>query len=275
MYLVNGQIKHEIAITDRGFSYGDGLFETIEIDHGIPVFFYRHLKRLTAGCQRLRIPLFETDQLIAEVKQALQGVEQGVLKIIITRGSGGRGYRQPDPVMPTRVISVHPFPGYPADFQTQGISLTYCETRLGLNPALAGIKHLNRLEQVLARAEWNSDAIHEGLMQDIQGHVIEGTMSNFFLVKGNRLITSFIDQCGVAGIMRSVVMECADELDMALSEQWIDKTDLLEADELFVCNSLIKIWPVSKLENRFYPVGPVTLAISRRVDIKRSREKNL
>ncbi|MDO8843371.1 aminodeoxychorismate lyase [Methylicorpusculum sp.] len=275
MYLVNGQIKHEIAITDRGFSYGDGLFETIEIDRGIPLFFNRHLKRLSAGCQRLRIPLFETDLLIAEVKQALQGEEHGVLKIIITRGSGGRGYRQPDPVTPTRVISVHPSPEYPSHFQTQGVNLIFCETRLGLNPALAGVKHLNRLEQVMARAEWNSDTIQEGLMQDIQGHVIEGTMSNFFLVKGNRLITSFIDQCGVAGIMRSVVMDCADELDIAVSEQWLDKADLLEADELFICNSLIKIWPVSNLESQVYPVGPMTRAISQRVDIKRSREKNL
>ena len=189
MILINGVSKQHIEISDRGFQYGDGLFETIEVRDGQAVFLERHLERLNAGCHRLHIPFPGAELLSFEVKKLCRekacgiGSVRAVLKIIVTRGSGGRGYRQPDVIQPTRVLSLHPYPDYPEIYKEQGIVVRFCSTCLGLNPSLAGIKHLNRLEQVMARFEWNDPAIQEGLMLDVNGHVIEGTMTNLFYVK--------------------------------------------------------------------------------------------
>jgi 4-amino-4-deoxychorismate lyase len=149
MILLNGIPQTHIEISDRGLQYGDGLFETISVYNGKAIFLAQHIDRLTASCQRLLIPAPDLDTLHAEIKQLCQGVEQAVLKIIITRGSGGRGYRQPDTIQASRILSLHPFPNYPDSYQQQGITARFCDTRLGLNPTLAGMKHLNRLEQVL------------------------------------------------------------------------------------------------------------------------------
>ncbi|MEY3788203.1 MAG: hypothetical protein RLZ75_2410, partial [Pseudomonadota bacterium] len=180
MILVNGTPQTHIEISDRGFQYGDGLFETITVHNSKAVFLQQHINRLTAACQRLHIPTPDLDTLHTEIKHLCQHTEHSVLKIIITRGSGGRGYRQPDNIQPTRILSLHPFPTYPDSYYQQGITARFCDTRLGLNPTLAGMKHLNRLEQVLARAEWQDDSVQEGIMLDINDCVIEGTMSNLF-----------------------------------------------------------------------------------------------
>lgn len=181
--LVNGEQHDTIAIMDRGFQYGDGLFETIEVRANQPIFLEQHLKRLNADSKRLYLPQIDVDLLHSEIHQLCQNVGNAVLKIIITRGSGGRGYRQPDVIQPTRILSLYPFPDYPKSYYFDGIVARICKTRLGLNPDLAGIKHLNRLEQVMARAEWNDAAIQEGIMLDFNGRVIEGTMTNLFYVK--------------------------------------------------------------------------------------------
>ena len=161
--LINGERKKHIEVTDRGFQYGDGLFETIEVCNGQTVFLDRHLDRLKAGCDRLHIPFpnrevlcFEAATLVQQSISQQSGYQysnKAVLKLIVTRGSGGRGYCPPDLIQPTRVLSLHPFPDYPSTYQEQGIISRFCDTRLGLNPALAGIKHLNRLEQIMARSE--------------------------------------------------------------------------------------------------------------------------
>ncbi|CAG7857314.1 partial 4-amino-4-deoxychorismate lyase, partial [biofilm metagenome] len=178
MILINGIEADHLPINDRGLHYGDGLFETIEVSEGHPVFLEQHLQRLTAGCSTLMIPIPDLPTLRDEVYRVCHGFQQAVLKVIITRGSGGRGYRPPDNAAPTRIVSLHSFPDYPINFAEDGINARFCSTRLGLNPALAGIKHLNRLEQVMARAEWNLPGIQEGLMLDLNDHVIEGTMTN-------------------------------------------------------------------------------------------------
>ena len=183
MMLVNGECREHIEISDRGFQYGDGLFETIKVINGQPVFLDRHIERLDTGCRRLYIPFPGAELLTLEAQKLCQYSNKAVLKLILTRGSGGRGYRQPEVIQTTRVLSLHPFPDYPDSYNEQGITARFCNTCLGLNPALAGIKHLNRLEQILARAEWADSDIQEGIMMDMDEHVIEGTMTNLFLYK--------------------------------------------------------------------------------------------
>ncbi|MGZ8190820.1 MAG: aminodeoxychorismate lyase [Methylococcaceae bacterium] len=261
MILVNGEEKTSIEIADRGFQYGDGLFETIAVTNGQPVFLKRHLDRLKAGCQKLYIPFPDSDLLKFESNMLCQQTNNAILKIIITRGSGGRGYRQPDLIRPTRVLSLHPFPDYPQSYQKDGIVARFCSIRLGLNPILAGIKHLNRLEQVLARAEWNDLDIQEGIMLDINDHVIEGTMTNLFYIKNHTLYTASLAQSGVAGIMRGIIIQLCSENNLSNIEHTFTKEVLLSADEIFVSNSIIGLWPIKQIETATYPVGPITKQI--------------
>lgn len=258
MILINGERKEHIEVSDRGLQYGDGLFETIAVKSGQTQFLDRHLQRLNAGCSRLLITPPDTKLLKNEVASLAIQADRAVVKIIVTRGAGGRGYRQPDVVKPTRIVSLHPYPDYPNSCQLQGIQVRFCATRLGLNPTLAGIKHLNRLEQVLARAEWHDPTIQEGIMFDSDGYIVEGTMTNLFFVKDEVLYTASLEKSGVAGIIRSVVMEQAVLHGIKFFEGRVSREDLLSADELFVCNSVIGIWPVRQIEHQQFSVGSLT-----------------
>lgn len=260
MMLINGEPKHSIEITDRGLQYGDGLFETIEVKQHQPVFLKQHLERLKAGCQVLKIPYPDTSLLLDEIHLVSKASDRGVLKIILTRGSGGRGYRQPNVLNPTRIIVLHPFPDYPEDYSTRGIKARFCTTRLGLNPLLAGLKHNNRLEQVLARAEWQ-DEFQEGLMLNLHEHVIEGTMSNLFIINGQKIYTPEITVSGVKGVMRQIIINIARLCDIPVYETLLTVEDIQHADELFVSNSVVGIWPVNALGNKTYPVGQLTQKI--------------
>ena len=256
--LVNGEPGNTVATTDRGLLYGDGLFETIACVEGIPQLWQAHMQRLQSGCERLRIGNVDTDALQDECLGLLGGVQRGVLKIIITRGTGGRGYRPPENISATRIVQLHDWPEYPVTARTEGISTIICKTRLGQNPSLAGIKHLNRLEQVMARCEWHDEAIREGLMLDNAGHVIEGTMSNVFLVQKGGLLTPDLTRCGVAGIMRAHVMDLAAQEKITIDVRAVTVAELLQADEVFISNSLIGIWPVRRVDDTSYEKGPVT-----------------
>ncbi|NOX75792.1 MAG: aminodeoxychorismate lyase [Gammaproteobacteria bacterium] len=260
--LINGQETAHLSALDRAFQYGDGLFETLRIVSGEALHWRRHMARLRRSCERLAIAMPEVELLEIEAQRLCPSVNNGVLKITVTRGQGGRGYAAPTHATATRVLATFAAPAFPATHRTDGVELRWCRTRLGRNPLLAGLKHLNRLEQVLARAEWDATpaepGIVEGLMQDNHNHVIEGTMSNLFCVRDNVLLTPDLSQCGVAGITRERVMEAASTMNITLRETTLDTAQVLDADELFICNSLIGIWPVRKLEDRCYPVGPVT-----------------
>jgi 4-amino-4-deoxychorismate lyase len=257
MILINGVETDHVSVNDRGFQYGDGLFETIEAIDGRPLFLEQHLLRLSAGCSKLNIPAPDIKQLADETYSVCQHAKQAVLKIIITRGSGGRGYCQPTPIHPTRIISLHPFPDHPSTHAALGIKVRFCETRLGLNPALAGVKHLNRLEQIMARAEWDDPAIQEGIMLDVNNHVIEGTMSNIFYVKDNIIYTASLLLAGVAGVMRGIIKRLLAEHNRTLIEHDYGKEVLLAADEAFACNSIIGIWPIQQIGDVSFPVGKV------------------
>lgn len=258
MFLINGERGHSVDVSDRGFQYGDGVFETFAVCKGKPLFFQRHINRLLRGCTALRIPPPDPAILASEARQLASTADSAVLKLMVTRGSGGRGYRQPNPISPTRVFGLHPFPVYPSDYQTDGVVLRFCEQRLASNPILAGIKHMNRLEQILARAEWADDAIQEGLMLDYEGHVIEGTMSNLFVVKDGVLLTPDLSRCGIKGILREMVINSAADHDIGVEETQLDQASVLGADEVFVTNSVIGVWPVKQLDEQCFKVGRIT-----------------
>jgi len=246
LILINGKPENSISVSDRGLQYGDGLFETIACRDGHAEFLAEHMQRLALGCERLKLPKPDISLISTEIAQLLAQQANAVIKVMITRGQGGRGYRSLSSVSPNRIISLHPYPDYPETHQ-EGITVRCCDFRLGHNPALAGIKHLNRLEQVMARNEWHDSTIAEGLMQDIDGYFVEGTMTNLFMVRAGKLITPPIDNSGIAGIMRAQIKQLAVQQGLGVMEQCLTQTDLEHADELFVTNSLIGIWPVTNI----------------------------
>jgi 4-amino-4-deoxychorismate lyase len=243
-----------VPVADRGLHYGDGLFETIAVVAGQPCLWDRHLSRLRLGCERLAIPVTDPAQLRREADTLCRGVERGVLKLLLTRGEGGRGYRPPLEPVPRRILSLHPWPDHPSTSWQQGVRIRWCDTPLGLNPRLAGIKHCNRLEQVMARAEWSDPGIAEGLMCDADGQVVEGTQSNLFLWRGGELLTPSLARCGVAGIGRGLLMELAGESAIRVREGAVSRDQVMAADGLLLSNALIGVWPVAALgEHNFDP----------------------
>ncbi|SEL54200.1 4-amino-4-deoxychorismate lyase [Ectothiorhodospira marina] len=254
--LVNGQPSQSLPVADRGLQYGDGLFETLRVEAGEPLHWSRHLSRLQTGCERLGIPPPDAAVLHHEALTVLQGQPRGVLKIMVTRGSGPRGYRPPAAPAPTRILAWNAPAAAPSLTVSEGVDVRLCRMRLSRNPALAGIKHLNRLEQVMARSEW-SDAFQEGLMLDTSGQVVEGTMSNLFLVRDDALVTPDLSHCGVAGITRARVMERARAWGVSCQEDSVRVEDLWRADGLFLTNTLIGLWPVRSLEGHPVSVPPL------------------
>lgn len=239
--LINGRPAQSINAGDRGLAYGDGLFETIRIAGGQPVFLARHMARLARGCERLGITV-PVDELNAEVAAVLadSGLSSAVVKIIVSRGAGGRGYRPDTSLRPNRIVSISKYIPDGSAWQ-EGVRAMVCDTRLGTNPALAGIKHLNRLEQVMAARELGDDYA-EGLMMNVTGELIEGTRSNLFVVDDERLVTPDLTACGVAGVMREFLMERKE-----VSTGSVPLSRISSADEIFVCNSVFGIWPVGTL----------------------------
>lgn len=254
---VDGNPATELSVHDRGLAYGDGLFETIMVADGLPRLLDRHLQRLKEGCDRLSMPC---NQIAIERQIWAFSAElgDGVTKLIVSRGEGRRGYASPDPCRPRVILLGASAPSYPEVNAQVGIQLFPCATRLAEQPALAGLKHLNRLEQVLARAEWQSDAFSEGLMRDMSGRVIEAVFSNIFMVKSGVLVTPSLTRCGVAGVMRAEILAQAHHEGIETQVCDVSLNQLLKADELFTCNSLYGIWPVRQLEKRVWPVGPLT-----------------
>ena len=256
--LINGQPGDSIAASDRGLAYGDGLYRTLEARHGQPLLWHWQWQRLAADCASLHLPCPDEALLLAEIAQVAGALPRAVVKIVLTRGSGQRGYAMPAESTPTRIVSAAAWGGYPAERAEQGVMVRWCDTRLAIQPLLAGIKHLNRLENVFARSEWHDPAIAEGLMLDMDGTVVEGTMSNLFIVRGGELITPPLDRCGVSGAMRACVLQLAANLGIAVREARLLPDEVLAADEAFICNSLASIWPLRQLETRQWQGWPLT-----------------
>jgi len=266
---INGDQTDHVNASDRALQYGDGLFETIVIREGEIQFWKQHIQRLKKGCQRLGINNVDYARLTAEAEQLCCNQSDAILKIIISRGITDRGYRfntNENKSLATRILSLHKLPSYPQSHYDRGINLRLCQLEMGLNPTLAGIKHLNRLEQVMARNEWQDETIFEGLMRDHHQNIIEGTMSNFFIVKNDRLLTANLSYCGVAGIVRQLIIDDKIGHQLPIEITQICEQQLISADEVFICNSVIGIMPVKTFSQQTYGLGPVTKLIMRQYE---------
>jgi 4-amino-4-deoxychorismate lyase len=277
---VGAQAVDAVPADDRGLAYGDGLFETMRAHHGEVPWWPAHWARLAAGAVRLRCPLPDEMQVRAEAKALLEG-ESGVLKLLVTRGSGGRGYAPPVQAVPTWVLSRHPLPAPPQ----AGLVLRWCDTRLAIQPMLAGLKHCNRLEQVMARAEWQAvgtespsapvagDASQhgdaraagpqiadDGLMRSTEGDVVCATAANVFILRGDRWLTPTLDRCGIAGVCRRWVVAAT-----GATETRLGVTDVEAADAVFLCNAVRGILPVARLGERTWAPHPLVVALQQRL----------
>lgn len=241
--LIDGITCDVLPATDRGLAYGDGLFETIRLSHGKALFLDEHLERLSIGCTTLQLhPDF--GQIKFWLQQTLASAPpNAILKLIVTRGSGGRGYRIPAEVAPRCLISVHPLPEN-LEEPAKGIRAFVCKQRLAWQPTLAGLKHLNRLEQVLASTEFPDLSYSEGLMLDYSDKVIEGTRTNLFIGVKGKLLTPDLQGSGINGVMRRKLLE---HFSHQAAITTIPLEQLLQADEIFLVNSVVGIWPVTHL----------------------------
>jgi 4-amino-4-deoxychorismate lyase len=245
---INGRVGDTIHVEDRGLHYGDGAFETMRVRRGAVRFLEYHLERLADACRRLEIRAPDRARLRREIAGIAALRAEGVLKLMVTRGIGARGYCLSGRERSTRVISLHPLSGA-ARAAALPKRVRLCAMRLGINETLAGLKTLNRLESVLARAEWTDTRIWEGLMRDTDDHIVCGTMSNLFMRRGSRLITPKVDRCGIAGVMRRWVLEQASGLELAVTEGRLRWEDLAEADEVFMTNAVVGIVPIAVIQH--------------------------
>ncbi|RZU98531.1 aminodeoxychorismate lyase [Spiribacter vilamensis] len=254
--LVNGEPTPSIAVADRGLSYGDGVFETIAVVEYKPKLWDRHLARLESGCERLGFESPPRGAWVGDLER-LALPRFGVLRISATRGIGGQGYAPPLSPRPTRIVRCLPAPARPAEWWTEGVAVRFCAMRLSIQPALAGIKHLNRLEQVMARREWQTPEIAEGLMESTDGRVIEATATNLIVDRGDDLCIPNTEDCGVDGVMQTWLLERANAMGATVERDTLRRDDLPgDRGGVMLTNSLIGLWPVHSIAGMPLPLSP-------------------
>lgn len=254
MTLVNGRAEACVDAHDRGLAYGDGVFRTLRTEAGEPLWWADHYAKLRADCAALALDCPAEDMLRDDIRRiALAG--SGVVKIIVTRGSGTRGYF-PARGAVTRIVMAAPLPPHAAPGAPVDVRVRWCSLRVARQPQLAGVKHLNRLENVLARAEWDDPEIFEGLLSDDADAIIGGVMSNVFWVSAGELFTPDLDTCGVAGVTRARVLRAAARLGLRTRIERLPAAAILAADEVMICNSLIGVRRVARLDDKTWmPAG--------------------
>lgn len=258
MTLVNGHPAESVDALDRGLAYGDGVFRTLRTEAGQPLWWRDQYAKLAADCVALMLACPDEALLRAEVcRVAVAG--EGVAKIMITRGAGARGYALPVGQACTRIVLSAPLPAHARPDAPADVVARWCTLRLARQPRLAGIKHLNRLENVLARAEWDDPAIFEGLLCDDSGAVIGGVMSNLLIAKAGELFTPDLGQCGVAGVARTRLQRAMERRGIPLHIGRLLPDAILAADEVMLCNSVIGVRRVSRLDDvTWTPAGWTT-----------------
>lgn len=271
--LLNGIATDYLNINDRAIQYGDGVFETILCHSNKLYYWEQHFQRLQLSAEKLNIPCPDEQLLLDDIIKLLSNADNTeenayTIKIILTRGVSDRGYKYPKHLNPNRIVSYSSIDsGYSSVLSNNLLSgeLYLCEQQVSINENLAGLKHLNRLENVLARNEWNDaakgDKIVDGVMLNANQNVIEGTMSNIFAVKNQQLFTPCLMLSGVNGIMRNVVMGLAAENNIVTTNVNLTLNELLSMDEIFICNSLIGMKAVTKFLNTSYSDSPTSQVI--------------
>lgn len=261
MMLINGQQTDTLNAMDRGLAYGDGVFRTLRTQAGQPLWWPDHFGKLAADCAALALDCPDEMVLQREVCRVAETGE-GIAKIILTRGVGARGYTHAPGQSTTRIVLSAPLPVHARSDAAVDITARWCTIKLARQPRLAGIKHLNRLENVLARAEWDDPAIFEGLLCDNSGSVIGGVMSNVFWVKAGELFTPGLHECGVAGVTRSRLLRAAAHRGMRTHiGRWLPDA-ILDADEVMICNSVIGVRRVAKLDDVTWPPAGWTTTLN-------------
>ncbi|MEO3989021.1 aminodeoxychorismate lyase [Pseudocitrobacter cyperus] len=246
MYLINGSYLDHLPANDRSIQFGDGCFTTARISTGRVHLLTRHLQRLRESTLRLGIVFTHWETLAEEMRQMAAAQHDGVLKVVITRGAGGRGYSTAGCDDPTRILSVSSYPGHYARWKANGIALSLSPVPLGRNPFLAGLKHLNRLEQVLIRSHLEQTDADEALVLDSEGWVTECCAANLFWRKGQDVFTPRLDQAGVNGIMRQHIIAQLAASPYQLTEVVALPEALADADEVLICNALMPLVPVQR-----------------------------
>lgn len=258
--LVDGEPGGAIAPDDRGLAFGDGVFETVVVIGGRPALWAEHLARLEAGCHALGFSTPTRDELARDADRLFPAEDGGcgILKLIVTRGGGGRGYAPPADPRPRRIALRRELPSLPRCWWRDGVALHLCRTRIADRPVLAGLKHLNRLPQVMARSEWGTaDGFAEGLMVSDSGDPVECTASNLFVRRDGRLITPPRGRLAVAGVMRARVLALAVSRGLDVAERPLTWRDLTAANEVFVTNSIVGILSVRTMTDHRWPSGPL------------------
>lgn len=233
----NTQVE-QLSPLDRGFAYGDGLFESILAAKGELIWWPEHWQRLASGAQRLGIDL-PNEPMIYQAALQLAGIKRCVIKIILTRGVSGRGYA-PSTGPASAIVSMHTAP----NLLKAPIAIRWCQTPISQQPVLAGMKHLNRLENVLARSEWQDENYFEGLMCDLSGNVICATSANLFIYVNNRWLTPDLTNSGINGVSRQWFLENIDNIGI----QHISRQVVENAEAVFLCNSVRGMMEVSHIE---------------------------
>ena len=264
--LVNGIAGAAVDPLDRGLQYGDGVFRTLRVEDGQPRWLNEQLEKLAADATALGIPVPAASLWREDLGRLSGKLSQGVLRLSLTRGTGARGYRCPAAANPTRIMIYDPTPPLSDHWPATGLHVHLCDLRLSEQPRLAGIKHLNRLENVLARSEWDDAEVHEGVLRDLHDRVVSGVMSNLFFWRGARLCTPRLDRCGVAGVTRARLLRRAAEAGMAIEEDDFDLAEVLAADELMLCNSVFGLRRVTRLGSHHWPHPLISARLSALLD---------
>ena len=249
---VNGVAVKEIDALDRGLAYGDGLFATMRIVNGEVQFLSAHLARLAQGAQRLGFIWQASESLTNQLQQLASSKSDGCVKLLLSRGVGGRGYAAPNPCLVNEVVSLSDLPQHYGLWQKEGISLALSDILLAKQPRLAGIKHLNRLEQVLIKSVEIPTGFDDWLVLDAEGCVIESSMANLFFIKGKTVFTPAISHSGVAGMMREQVIYALIDLGYNLDIKPINHNDLAQFEHCFITNSLLGLVDINHIDSLSY-----------------------
>jgi 4-amino-4-deoxychorismate lyase len=263
---IDGIEGNSVPVDDRGLQYGDGIFETILVRDGVPRFLALHRERLRRGLTQLNIQFLASQALAEEIARASAlAPPLAILKIIITGGSARRGYKRPENAVARRIMSLWPTTPMPAEILANGVILNVTRLRLPEPSPFAGLKHLNRLENVMA-ADYAGGPIVDALMLDTSERLVSCTNGNVFLVKGGEVLTPRVDRVGVNGIMRQVVMREAPRLGIGVSEKDLTLDDLSSADGIFITNVRIGVVPVQRVREHVFGMTEIATRLRNTIE---------